>query len=273
MKWLKRIVLGLALVVFLLFGVLYGWSTLVIGKTYPADQRTVLLTDDPAVIREGERLARAWGCFHGCHGADMEGDVFFEARFVGRFVAPNLTAAVDRYTPGELEAIIRQGVRPDGTSVLGMPSEAFSVMTDEDLSAVLSFISSYPKKHAELGDTQVGPLARLGLVMGEFWVAAAKTHPQPWKKNSLEDPLKLGEYLAITTCSECHGPDLQGQEGFTPPLLMVKAYSATDFSKLMATGVGLGERDLGLMSEAAAFRFSHLKPNEVEALYAYLHSL
>jgi len=212
------------------------------------------------------------GCFHGCHGAKMEGDVFFEEPFLGRFVAPNLTTAASRYTVPELEAIIRQGVRPGGSSLLGMPSDGFSVMTDKDLSAILSFITTYPKQDQEAGTTRVGPLGRLGLVMGEFWVSAEKIYPEPWKVIELEKRERFGEYLAINACSECHGLKLEGQEGFTPPLAIVNGYSFEDFSRLMATGIGLGNRDLGLMSKAAEYRFSHFSDEEVQALYAFLHS-
>jgi len=61
-------------------------------------------------------------------------------------------------------------------------------------------------------------------------------------------------------------------EGFTPPLAIVNAYSFEDFSRLMATGIGLGDRDLGLVSEVAEYRFSHFSDDEVQALYAFLHA-
>lgn len=40
----------------------------------------------------------------------------------------------------------------------------------------------------------------------------------------------------------------------------------------MAEGIGLGGRDLGLMSEVARNRFNHFTEDEVEALHGYLHS-
>jgi mono/diheme cytochrome c family protein len=153
-----------------------------------------------------------------------------------------------------------------------MPSDSFSIMTDEDLSDILSFIKSYPTHQNDAGNSSYGPLARLGLVMGEYWVAAEKTQAEPWQEGFRSDPLKLGEYLAITACTECHGLELQGMEGFTPPLTIAKAYSLEDFRKLTSTGVGLGGRDLGLMSQMAEFRLKHLKDDEVVALHTYLQS-
>jgi mono/diheme cytochrome c family protein len=85
--------------------------------------------------------------------------------------------------------------------------------------------------------------------------------------------LKRGEYLAMNACSECHGMDLQGQEGFTPGLAAARAYSPADFKTLISTGEGLWGRDLGVMSVVAKYRFSKMTDEEVEALHQYLLTL
>ena len=272
MKWIKRILLGLLAVILLAAAVLYGWSATIIGKQYDAEPRTVSMSPDSEVIQRGERLAQVFGCFHGCHGADMEGSLLVDELLVARLWSPNLTQAIRKYSTSELEAIIRQGIRPDGSSVLAMPSDGFSVMTDEDLTAILSFIASYPLQDGEAVSSFVGPLGRFGLITGLFEMAAENTRPKPWQEGFRNDPMKLGEYLAIMACAECHGPDLEGQADFTPPLTIAKAYALPDFRKLMSTGVGLGDRDLGLMSRVAEFRFSLLTDTEVAALHTYLHS-
>jgi hypothetical protein len=40
----------------------------------------------------------------------------------------------------------------------------------------------------------------------------------------------------------------------------------------MSKGIGVGDRQLGLMSEVAKMRFSHFNAAEVDALYDYLQS-
>jgi cytochrome c553 len=89
---------------------------------------------------------------------------------------------------------------------------------------------------------------------------------------ALDDPLAYGHYLAMNVCSECHGVDFEGLEGFTPPLSVVRAYDREQFGRLMSEGIGLGGRDLGLMSEVAQTRFSALEDHEVDDLYAFLQS-
>jgi len=262
--------LGLLVIVLLSLSVIYAWSSVIINKEYSAEARNILPTSRPEIMAEGKRLAQVYGCYIGCHGVDMEGEVIFEGWSIGRIISPNLTRAMDQYSRSELEAIIRQGVRPGGTSVIAMPSASFASMTDGDLSAILAFIDDYPEQDQDLGWSSYGLLPRLFLVIKKFEPAAAMVESTPWQAGTLHDPLKLGEYLAINACSECHGMDLEGNEGFSPDLQIAKGYTEADFKKLMSTGIGIGERDLGLMSLVANSRFKNMTEEEVEALHQFL---
>ena len=90
--------------------------------------------------------------------------------------------------------------------------------------------------------------------------------------------LARGEYLAMTTCNECHGLDLKGDppDGSGSPdlTLIIQAYNQADFEHLMRTGEAIGGRsDLGLMSVVAKDRFAYLTQQELDDLYLYLRSL
>ena len=96
----------------------------------------------------------------------------------------------------------------------------------------------------------------------------------PELRTDPSDPrLERGQYLAMTTCNECHGLDLRG--GFDlPDLAIVAAYPEEDFRRLMKEGVAIGGRDsLGLMSTVAKDRFSHFTEQEVADLWAFLRTL
>jgi len=261
--------LALAVVVVL---VVYGWSSLILNREYEAEERHVLLSSRPDVLVRGERLSQVFGCYRGCHGPELEGSVFVDEWAIGRIVAPNLTHAVRNRSTTELEAIIRQGVYPEGRSAFGMPSGGFAVMTDRDLSAVLSFIKQQPEKESDLGHSHFGPLARLGLVLGEYQPSAIEVQQAPWTDVKEDNPFEHGKYIALNACSECHGLEFEGAEGFTPPLSIAKGYSIEEFTLLMSEGIGLGGRDLGLMSKMGQNRFSQMTPVEVEALYASLQA-
>jgi mono/diheme cytochrome c family protein len=122
----------------------------------------------------------------------------------------------------------------------------------------------------------LGPLGRLGVVLGKFETAAqliASTVPLPAAKNQ---EAELGRYLARTVCAECHGTSLRGavNPDFTSPdLRVVGAYSPEAFARLLRTGVALGDRQLGVMSERARNNLSQLTGSEISALYSYLHAL
>jgi hypothetical protein len=65
--------------------------------------------------------------------------------------------------------------------------------------------------------------------------------------------------------------DLKGSDdGSTPNLTAVGAYGPDDFARLMKSGIAVGERQLGLMSEVAKTRFARMHDEEVQALYDYL---
>ena len=273
MKWVKRFLFGLLAIVLLGTGIVYAWSSIIVSREYAAEPRNILLSSRPEIVARGKRLAQVFGCFFGCHGEDMEGEVFFEGWAVGRIISPNLTRAVDEFSRTELEAIIRQGILPDGKSVFGMPSASFATMSDRDLSAILSFIDGYPKQELDLGRSKYGLLPRYMLIRGELEPEAAIAKGKPLQSDSLNDPMILGKYLAMNACSECHGMDLQGQGGFSPAMVIVKGYSLEDFKKLMSTGVGLGDRDLDLMSVVAKYRFSEMTEEEMEALHQFLQTL
>ena len=273
LTWIKRIVAGLVALVLVALLVIYGGSHLIINKTYAAQKRSVLLTSRPEVLAEGERKAQVFGCYRGCHGRHMEGDVAWEDPGFGRVVGPSLLDAVRRDSTAELEASIRQGVKPDGKSTWAMPSASFATMTDKDLAAILSFIRDYPAHESENdpGKTSFALFGRIAILTGMFKAEApAAARYVPSDDRVYDDPLRLGEYMVMNTCSECHGLDLNGFGSFTPSLQIAKAYDRSQFRQLLAEGTGLGGRDVGLMSEVAKMRFSLLNDAEVDAMFAWL---
>jgi hypothetical protein len=81
----------------------------------------------------------------------------------------------------------------------------------------------------------------------------------------------FGKYLVMTTCTECHGQSLQGDAFLkAPSLIVTTGYSEAAFRHLMKTGIGLGDRKLGLMTEVSATRFASFTDQELEAVQTYL---
>jgi cytochrome c553 len=258
------------------YAVIYALSERILRRTYDVPAVALKLPTDSDSIREGGRLATIRGCFGDCHGKEAEGRVLFDHPRIARIVAPNLTAAVRRYTDAQIAVIVRSGVRPDGRSMVVMPAEAFTGMTDADLGRIIAFLKSLPPAAGPDPDVSVGPLGRLGLVTGKFKTVAelvATTVPPPAATNPQAE---LGRYLAQTVCAECHGASLRGASNpdFTSPdLRVVASYSPEAFARLLRTGIALGDRTLGVMGERARNNLSHLMDSEIAALYSYLHAM
>ncbi|MDX1517927.1 MAG: c-type cytochrome [Woeseiaceae bacterium] len=280
LKWLGLVTGGLLGIALLAIAIVY----LVVGRDLSAtfDVRaaglSIPVTDGD--VAEGERLARIRGCFNGCHGETLNGEVFFDLPDGTVLVAPDLAAAARTLSTEELERIIRHGVRPDGTSViLAMPSEMFYHLSDDDTASIIRFLREQPAGDEPLPATRFGPLGRLLLMLFKQetgTILAAETIPsdEPRLDPSPDDPVAFGKYLAMTSCTECHGADLRGWPSENiPPLSVVVAYSPENFMTLLRTGVPIGDRELDLMALVSVKRFSHFTDSEIAALHAYLRTL
>ena len=230
-------------------------------------------------IARGEHVARIRGCF-GCHGQDLEGRVFTEQwPWVERAVAPNLTVHARDHSPAVINAAIRHGVGHDGRALWSMPSYNWTRLSDEDVVALIAYLRSVDVQQTDLPRPKLGLRARWQIATGESlhmadWVALV---PELQFQEHPDAAIRLGEYLAMTMCNECHGLDLRGAinpDGPAPDLAILAAYSEDDFRKLMKTGTALGGRDkLFLMSMIARDRFPDLTEDELTALLAYLRTL
>lgn len=251
-----------------------------LARTFDVPLTAVPIPADAAGIDEGQRLARTRGCYNGCHGDTVTGDVFFELPDGSVLVSPDLAAAAKKYSAAELERIIRHGVRPDGTSVLlAMPSEMFHSLSEEDVGSIIGFLQSQMPREEPLPQTYFGPLGRLLLLLfkqdtGTILAAESINHSAARLDASTGDAEKVGKYIAMTSCTECHGPELRGwPDDHVPSLAIVAAYSLEDFTTLLRTGVPTGGRELDLMAEVATRRFSYFADSEIAALHAYLRTL
>lgn len=221
---------------------------------------------------EGRRIATRVGCF-GCHGADGAGKELWGEK--GRFQirSANITEHAAHYDDAAFERLLRTGATHSGQRALGMPVLMFQHLSDREVRDLTAFVRT------------LTPVANPGLKRS--WFTPAERRKQEAYGDDLGDPVKagapaepptetlaLGKYLALTSCTECHGGDLNGVPGDdAPSLIVAKAYSAADFETLMRRGLTSGgkESKTGLMSEVARGRFGPtLSDRELQALKAYL---
>ena len=275
-RWVALGALAIVCLLFVGYAIVYAVSEYEMRRTYPVPTTSIVLPTDSAAIAEGGRLSRIHGCLGGCHGRHGEGEVLLDDPLIAKIVGPNLTESVRQYTDSELVLIVRHGMRPDGKSMVVMPSRSFAVLSDEDLGKLLAYLKTLPSLPGNGPLVEVGPLGRIGLIAGQFSSsvdAISKAVPPPPANTAQAE---RGRYLARTSCTQCHGANLGGEahpEGFAPDLAVVAAYSPEAFSELMRTGVGQGGRKLlPVMRAWAQDCLSQFTQAEVEAVYSYLHT-
>lgn len=281
LRYLTRGVLAVSAVLLLAIGVLAFAGGRHLSRTFDSPRHGFVAATGAAAVAEGERLSAYWGCT-GCHGPDGAGRIFFQSPVGDRLIAPNLTRIVREYDDAALERAIRHGVRPDGSSLLVMPSSMYAHMSDHDLGQVVAYLRSLPPVRDTLPATRLGLLARFLVLSDDRVLEAPKIDPAAahgpgpdslGPDSSRADTLALGRYLALTGCPECHGPELGGYDGDTPDLRITAAYSLDQFVRFATDGTALDGEERGLMTDIAIGRIGRLTEPEIAALHTYLRTL
>lgn len=244
---------------------------------------TTPIPEDAASIAHGERLALTRGC-GGCHGGELQGEFMWG----GVVETPNLPALARSESAATLEAAIRHGVGRGGRALYSMPSYNFIRMRDEDVAALIAYLRSAPvsdaKPAGEAAPWHARALAdfniRFNIARGDDaamprWLPEA---PHLTQQDNTNSAIARGEYLAMTSCNECHGFDLRGYQPWggppgAPDLIAIAAYSHADFTRLMREGVPISGADMPMMGPVARGRFVHWTDEEVADLYAYLSDM
>jgi cytochrome c553 len=276
LKWTGFVVAAMGGVVLIGIAYVYFASERELARHHEVAALPALtIPTDAAEIAEGKRIALLAGCTH-CHGEKLTGTVVDDIPHLLRLVAPNISKKVPEYSDAQIATVLRQGVKPDGTSVVFMPSEMFRHLSDQDLARVIAWLRTVPANPVGIEEkTEVRLLGRLIVAKGDVKLGATiiESLPPAVRTFDAANTASHGRYLVMNYCSECHGQNLEGFEPIhAPALTVVKSYSAEQFSRLMHEGIAIGDRQVGLMSSAAKVRFSHLRDDELQAVYAFLQS-
>ena len=225
---------------------------------------------------EGLRIATRIGC-NGCHTGNGAGQVFIEKGGEMRIVAPNLTERRKLYDDAGIAALLRKGKTHDGHRPLGMPIKMYQYLSDQEVIDITAWLRALPEvSNPDLPEGMLSDEIRQQLKDGTF--PFDDDLPDPIVQSVAVVPtetLALGKHLAMTSCPECHAPDLNGFPGDdAPSLIVAKTYSAENFARLMKTGILSNgkESKTGLMTAMGQKRFSVMTDTEVNALKAYLDS-
>lgn len=203
-------------VLLLAFGVfVVGSIALVVWgerRRYDAPYPDVHASTDPAVIARGSYLVNGPLHCSACHGdpdahgdraAPLSGGLEYPLP-LGTVVVPNITpdreTGIGTRTDGELARVLRYSVHADGHVVL--PFMRVQQTSDEDLSAILSYLRSLPPVRHVVSPHRLNPIGHAvrGLVMQPI----GPTTTPPARIEPAVTP-EYGRYLVqLGSCATCH---------------------------------------------------------------------
>jgi mono/diheme cytochrome c family protein len=219
-----------------------------------------------------------------CHGPGLAGQVMDDDPLFGTLASANLTSGKggvgDNFSDADFIRALRHGVDQEGKSLIVMPSETISKLSDEDLGKVIAYIKNLPPIDNELPDSKLGPLARIMMVAGlipDMLPAEIIDHDAELKPDPVPGlSIAYGEYLSFI-CAVCHTEDLSGGpdagEGMNlTPGGQLADWSEQDFIQTMRTGVAPdGEK---LEDEEMPWRsLRHYSDEQLKAMWLYFQSL
>jgi mono/diheme cytochrome c family protein len=289
LTWIGRILVAIVILIVIVVAFIYVRSEQLVNQTYHAPEVSITVPTDAASIERGHHIATVIADCTGCHGANFGGSPVIDDPAIGRVVALNLTTGKNGVgsvlSDADFVHILRYGIKPDGKSVLVMPSTDFQHFSDQDLGDVIAYIKSLPPVDSDLAPTQLGPLGRVLLVAGQLNIITASKIDQSKVGNPDMPPAvsaEYGAYLASFSCAGCHGTGMSGGQipdsppGFPnaanlTPSGEVAGWTEADFQKAVQTGVTPSGRTLDPFMPYGSFK--NLTDDEVQALWLYVHSL
>lgn len=290
LKWVG-IALGIALGLPVLATlVLYGMGQARLNKKYDVPAEIIAIPNNAESLLEGKRIFQYRGC-EACHGEQLQGLVYLDNPAIGQVITPNLTTGQGgigaQRTDEDLIRAIKNGIRPDKTPLLFMPSTEFYFLSDAGLGKVLAYIRSVPPVDNE---PKPSSLSFTGFVVmniiKDITFIPAELIPQDKPAPLAPEPgvtVQYGEYLSMS-CKVCHRLTLSGGEipGFpaewpAAPNLTSGAggrlpnWGEAGFIEIIRNGEKHGRRINPNYMPWKSYR--HMNDDELRAVYAYLMSL
>lgn len=205
--------------------VVYLRATRQVDAPYP----DIKASSDPAVIERGRYLVQGAAHCGECHGTvepkavsrlgrPMQGGLEF-ALPVGTFRVPNITpddeTGIGKIEDKALARMIRFGVKPNGQ--MALPFMPYADLSDEDITAIISFLRTQKPVRHEVPEHDVNPLGRIV----QAFVLAPKGPSEPPRQSVPPEPTPAyGKYLThnVGNCVMCHTQVDMRTGAFSGPL-------------------------------------------------------
>jgi cytochrome c553 len=287
LRWTGRAIAAVGLLVLIGAGAVYVASERKLRAQYDTSAPPVTVPTDSASLARGEHLVRNITNCALCHGDDLGGAVYMSSPAIGTMAGPNLTRGRGgvgaEYTDMDYVRAVRRGVRRDGRSMIVMPSEVFTHLSQEDMGAVVAYLKQLPPVDREVPQSGFGPVGRALLATGKMNILVAGKTPRLTPPASVprDTTPAYGKYLAdISGCHGCHGYGLSGGRVAGPPDLPpasnltpsgIGTWTESDFVRALRDGK---RPDGSSINEFMPWKvFRGMTDAEIQALWLYLRSV
>jgi alcohol dehydrogenase (quinone), cytochrome c subunit len=276
-------------------------ATVVLSSSLAQAQDANAQNATPALIKQGEYLARAGDCM-ACHSTvgrkPYTGGLPIVSN-IGTIYSTNITPdkknGIGNYTEQQFAAAVRKGVRSDGSHLYpAMPYPSYAKISDADIHALYTYFM-----HGVPASADPAPATDLSFPFNQRWGMAfwnwAFTSDTPFKgPDGASEQVRRGAYLVegLGHCGSCHTPrgfamnekalgsdDAQFLAGGklngwnVPALRGMAHWSQQDIVDYLQTGRNSKAAVAGEMTSVVYNSTSHLSDGDVNAIAAFLKSL
>jgi mono/diheme cytochrome c family protein len=215
---ISRLAVGFAGILLMVVVTVAAYSEIQWDRRFDAPYPTITASKDPAVIERGRYLAYGPAHCAACHtppeahealdrGEEvaMIGGVEWKLPF-GIIRSANLTpdneTGLGRYTDAEVARFIRHSVKPNGRSAV--PFMEFQNLSDEDLTAIISYLRSTAPVRNEIAPTELNFIGKA--VMATLIRPIGPNGDPPVAAPAEEATVERGAYLVnnVAGCAGCH---------------------------------------------------------------------
>ena len=201
--------------------IIFGLTVTVMARqhlTYGAPYPEIKASTDSSIIAKGRHIVLGAGHCVDCHspiknvdsvlklGQDpvLIGGRKFDLPF-GKFYTRNLTSdketGIGSLTDGEIARVLRYNVKKNGETVL--PFMPFQNMSDDDLTAVVSYLRSLKPVKNKVPDHEYNAM---GKIIKAFLIKPVRPTEPLLASIKADTSANYGKHLvmAVANCNECH---------------------------------------------------------------------
>ncbi len=254
---------------------------------------------DDALVERGRYLVTSIAGCGNCHtmqgpngpveGMDLAGGLEMKDKFFTAYssnITPDVETGIGRWTDAQIITAIREGKRPDGSSIgLPMPFRMYRMISDADVQAMVAYLRTVQPIRNPV------PPSKYLIPIPPRWGPAVRNPDSP----NPADKVAYGAYLAsaLGHCVECHSgpnlfgiPDIDGRLGaggmeFPGPWGTVVAPNITPTNlgrwtdAQIVTAITKGIRpDGSKMSPPMGYRYyANMTKSDLDAIVAWLRQL